>query len=119
MDIINNTDAIYIKYIPKYRLLYHLWLNAKPAPCFRTATLIPPCLTEKKAIRDINYMIDNGDRLDINEYYGRMLYIDITGDYMDKLLYDIYNGHGTAKKIIDQLKLDELCTSITKYYLFY
>ena len=94
-------------------------MSARPAPCFKIHKIPTPMLTEKKAARDINYMIANHDLLDINEYYGRMLYVDITGDYLDNLLYDIYNGHGVSKKIIDSLKMDELRRTVTKYYLFY
>jgi hypothetical protein len=111
-------NMIYIKYLPKDRLLYMLWENAKIAQYFfEYPTTTPPVLTICKARRDINYMIMNNRALDLTTYYGRLVFSDLSGDYYDYFTYELYNGSGSARYIVQQLKMDEMKKAILRYYV--
>ena len=75
--------TIYIGYLPKDRLLYELWLHARRSPNFYYCKELSPILTLEIAKKDINFMLADSRDIDLTTYYGRMLYIDITGDYVD------------------------------------
>ena len=113
-----NNVNIYIKYLPKDILLYHLWLNAKPKKYLLLCDKNIPILTIKKANRDIKLMQMDNRRIDVTTYYGRCVYSDITDDYLDISFYDFHNGKGKGESIINELKLKELSNSVVKYYVF-
>jgi hypothetical protein len=110
---------VYIKHLAKDLLLYELWKAARNSPNLYHCSEMRPTLTYEVTKSDINYMIDNNRKIDVTTYYGRMLYIDISGDYVDVLNYDIYNGRGAAQKIIDKLKERELQKSVCVYFKFF
>lgn len=110
---------IYIKYLPKDKLLYRLWEAARFSPNLYYCQEHRPILTYDIAKNDINFMIHNKRPIDLTTYYGRLLYIDITDDYTDVFNYDLYNGKGTAKKIIDSIKEEEMNNTVCRYYLFF
>lgn len=110
---------IYIKYLPKDILLYTLWENARCATYFNNCNELIPKLTLCKTQRDIKFMITVGRNIHLTIYYGKLLFIDITKDYIDVSKYNFYNGKGLAKKIIDLLKVREMQKIICKYYLFF
>ena len=110
---------IYIKHLAKDILLYELWNAARHSPNFYYCKDVCPNLTPELTKIDINYMINNNRKIDITTYYGRMLYIDITDDYTDVYMYEIYNGEDSAKKIIKLLKEQELRKSICTFYKFF
>jgi len=112
-------NKIYIKYLPKDELLYNLWKNANPARYFNKCRNALPNLSINKAKRDINYMICNNRNIELTTYYGKTLYIDITGDYVDVFAYNLYNGKCQANKIINEIKICELKKTILKYYTFF
>ncbi len=111
-------DLVYIKYLPKDKLLYELWLSAKPSRYFYLCKELLPTTDLSIIKNDINHMIVNGRRIDLTVYYGRRLYIDITDDTVDCSNYDMHNGYGVAEKIIERLKEDELRRSIVNYIKF-
>ncbi len=110
---------VYIKHISKDLLLYELWKAARNSPNLYHCAELRPILTPEITKNDINQMIVNNRNIDLTTYYGRMLYIDITNDYVDVLNYDIYNGFGAAKKVIDRLKEQELKKTVCVYFKFY
>ncbi len=110
---------IYIKYLPKDTLLYSLWQKARLSPNFYYCKELSPVLTLDEARKDIICMIADGRAIDLTTYYGRMLFVDITGDYLDAFSYDLYNGKNSAKKIIDFLKEQELRRTVCNYYKFF
>jgi len=110
---------IYIKYLPKDLLLYELWKAARMSPNFYYCKELSPVLTPEDAKKDINHMIANNREIYLTTYYGRMLFIDITGDYVETFNYDLYNGRNSAKKIIDSLKEEELKKTMCNYYKFF
>ncbi len=110
---------IYIKYLPKDKLLYELWNGARYSPNFYYCPELKPTLTLQTVTDDINHMINNDRDIDLTTYHGRMLFIDITNDYIDTFNYDLYNGRGSAKKIIDILKEEELKRTICTYFKFF
>ena len=111
--------AVYIKHIAKDVLLYELWRAARNSPNFYYCKDLQPTLTPEVTKSDINHMINNERKIDVTTYYGRMLYIDITDDYADVLTYESYNGQGSAEKIINKLKIQELQKSICRYFTFF
>jgi hypothetical protein len=117
MEIYNM--QIYIKYLPKEQLLFELWKYARISPNFYYCKDLSPVLTIEDARKDINCMLANNRDIDLTTYYGRMLFIDITGDYVDTFNYDLYNGLNKAKKIIDLLKEKELRHTLYTYYKFF
>lgn len=110
---------IYIKYLPKDKLLFELWNAARSAPNFYYCKELSPILTLLDAKRDINHMIANNRDVELTNYYGRMLFINITKDYIETTNYDLYNGRHSAKKIIDALKAQELNGLLCTYYKFF
>jgi len=113
-----DTSNIYIRHLPKDRLLWELWNNAKLAQYMILCPDMAPTLTPILARRDINFMIADKRNIDLTTYYGRLLFIDITGDHLDAFTYDMYNGRGKAKGITDKLKLEQLQRTICKFYTF-
>lgn len=111
--------TIYIKHLPKDKLLYELWLAARKSPNFYYCPNAAPILDLETARTDINHMIVNERRLDLSTYYGRMLYVDLTDDTFDSDTYDLYNGRGKASKIVRELKKIELKKTVLCYYKFY
>ena len=110
---------IYIKHLAKDILLFKLWEAARNSPNFYYCKDTCPVLTPKLTKKDINYMISNDRKIDITTYYGRMLYIDISNDYTDVFMYEIYNGQGSAENVIRQLKKQELEKAICTFYKFF
>lgn len=108
---------IYIKNIPKDLLLYELWKHAKLSHYLLHCNNLAPLLTLKDARYAINNMIANNDLISVCTFYGRMIYVDITDDYLDSYNYDMHNGKNAAKKIVDKLKLDQLSQCVIRYYL--
>jgi hypothetical protein len=116
---IDTSGSIYIKYLPKDKLLWELWSHAKLAQYMQLCPELSPELTQSDAMRDINFMIHNNRNIELTTYYGRLLFVDITDDTFDAFTYDMYNGRGTAKDITDKLKIAELRRTICKYYMFH
>ena len=113
------SELIYIKYIPKDKLLYHLWKVAKKSQYLYFYKKKPPILTMHDTKLDLNYMILNKRELSLTTYYGKLLYIDITNDYLDTSIYNMYNGDKLAELVICALKLDEMQKTILRYYTWF
>lgn len=111
---------VYIGYIPKDLLLYSLWKHAKQSPSMKYCKkeLIPDLTLEKTRI-DINHMLHNDRDLILTTYYGKLLFIDITGNICDVLMYNLYNGRRSAENVIHKLKTDLLKNISMRYYKFY
>jgi hypothetical protein len=114
----NENGMVFIKHLPKDKLLFDLWHSAKPVIYMSKCSSIAPILTLKQAREDINYMIQDNREVELTTYYGRLIFLDITGDYLSTYSYDIHNGKGVATAIIRNLKITELNRSILKYYTF-
>lgn len=110
---------ILIKYLPKDKLLFELWKAARISPNFYYCIKFVPTLTLDVVKNDINHMLSDKRDIELTAYYGRMLFVNITGDYMDTTEYDLYNGKYAAKKIIDDLKEGELYNTLCTYYKFF
>lgn len=95
---------IYIRNIPKDLLLFELWQNARLSPILMFCKETEPVLTIELARYALNNMIANNDSLSVCTFYGKPLYIDITGDFMDPDIYDTYNGKNLTSKVVDKLK---------------
>jgi len=108
----------YIKYLPKDILLYELWLAARNSPYFYYCVDKLPTLTLEIARSDLNEMISTGRNFELTNYYGRMLYLDIRGDFCNVEKYEIYNGKNTALNIIKKLKEQQLRQIVLKFYTF-
>jgi hypothetical protein len=109
---------IYIKHLAKDKLLYALWKAAtRYSHYIYYCHDVMPNATLEKARRDINHMIANERPLYLTTYYGKLLYIDITGDYLDPFTYNMYNGSYKAEKMINALKQDELEATVLRYYV--
>ena len=111
---------IYIKNIPKELLLYELWLYAKTSFYFKPRkgiSIAPPILTISLAKNALNYMIGNNDLLSVCTFYGKLLYVDITGDYLDPFNYNAHNGKFLAEEIILHLKKRLLKECLLKFIL--
>lgn len=115
----DDNDLIYIKHLPMGKLLWALWSNAKLDRYMQLCPELAPELTQAQAWRDINFMLMDQRPIALTTYYGRLLFVDITNDYLDVFTYDMYNGSGMAKKITNKLKLEELLRSMCKYYTFH
>lgn len=113
-----NDDMIYIKHLPLGKLLWSLWSHAKLDRYMQLCPKLAPKLTIQKAWRDINFMTMDNRKIALTTYYGRLLFVDITGDYLDVFTYDMYNGRNMAKKITNKLKLEELKNTMCKFYTF-
>jgi len=50
----------------------------------------------------------NGDRIYMTSYHGRMIFSDLTSDYFDEFNYDMYNGKGLARRIVERLQDEEI-----------
>jgi hypothetical protein len=118
-EIDECSDLVYIKHLPKNKLLYHLWESAKIIHYFKLVPNNIPICTISNIDEDILYMNLNKRDIELTTYYGRALYVNLSNDYMDTFAYDMHNGRGTCKKIIQQLKKEELQKSIMRFYLKY
>lgn len=114
-----NDDIVYIKHLPKDILLYELWKNARISQNFYYCQYLAPKLTKKRAKKDIHNIINYSYSKKITTYYGRLIFADISGDYLNTFDYNLYNGVNSAQKIIKSLKIEELKRSVLKYYTFY
>ena len=114
-------SLIYISGLPKDKLLYELWRHARPSPFFLYCKDKLPMLTLTQARLDINEMLKNNYNIYLNTYYGKTLYIDISGDVFDMTDYAAYNRIDEKKviEIINKLKIEELNQFILKYYIFF
>ncbi len=109
---------IYIKHLAKDKLLYALWKAATRRSHYLYYFHDDlPQTTLNKIRRDLNHMIKNNRPLYLTTYYGKLLYIDISNDYLDDETYNMYNGAKKAEKIINDLKQDELEESLLRYYV--
>lgn len=108
---------IYIKHLPKDKLLFKLWEQAQIAEYFSQCMHRVPVLTQNKALRDVVHFVQNRDQLELTTYYGRLIYADLSKDFLDPSWYNYYNGRGKAQRIIRRLKLEELKKTILKYYV--
>ena len=110
-------DKIYIKYLPKDKLLYYLWRGARLSTYFVYCNDKIPILTLSKARRDINYMLQNKSDIKLTTYYGRPLFINISTHWISSDDYNIYNGKNTLERIVKRIKLEEMQKSILRYYI--
>jgi hypothetical protein len=113
--------TIYIANLPKDKLLYELWLNARSSPYFLYCKDKLPKLTIEQVRKDINEMLKNGHSVYLNSYYGKTMYIDISGDIFDTADYSAYNRVSCEKiiNIVNRLKLEELNKFILKYFIYW
>ncbi len=109
----------YIRFIPKDILMLELWKAARKSPYHHYIDIKETQLTLEEIRNDINYMILNNRDLCVTTYYGKMLFIDVSKDYVDTNLYNLYNGKNKAELIIRNLKLKELEKTLIKYYTFF
>ena len=114
-------SLIYINHLPKDKLLFELWKNARVSPYFVFCEDKIPTLTISQVRDDITEMIQNNRQINLTTYYGRMLYIDISGSVMNTLDYEAFNRINEEKiiNIINKLKFEELRITICKYYIFW
>jgi hypothetical protein len=108
--------GVFIKHLDKYKLLYELWSYAKFSMHFYYCIHLAPKLNLDQVKIDINDLYERKEKLIFTVYYGRLLHVDITGDYLDTYEYNKYNGKGNAECIINSLKKDELFLTACKYY---
>jgi len=118
-EVDNDSGMLFIKFLPKDKLLWSLWKHAKHAQYMYYCSDLAPELTLQRARKDVNYMIQDNRDIELTTYYGRLVFVDISGDYLDAFTYNLYNGRGTAERIITNLKIEELMRSIVKYYTFF
>ena len=105
-----------VKYLPKDKLLYKLWQNARRSPFMYYGNFsLDPLLNIKS---DINNLIQDKGYVDLTTYYGRLLFIKIKDNILENQTYDCYNGE-ISKKIVADYKLQEMKKCILKYYKFY
>ena len=110
-------DLVYIGHLPKDLLLYNLWKSARCSPYFYHCKDKLPTLSLYEVREAIDFMLQDNRPIEITTFYGRFLYLDISNDLLDISIYDNFNGMGTAKNIIDKLKISELQRSILRYYI--
>jgi len=110
---------VYIKYLPKDVLLYRLWCNARPAQYFYYCPETRHTLTLDQVRDDINNMLANGTEITLGSYQGKLLYVKISDDYLDTLQYNSHNGNGSAERIINEIKKEELNKVLLAYYKFF
>jgi len=106
-------NTIYIKHLPKDKLLYNLWLKAKTAKYMNK----PINLTLDQVKTDINFMIKNHREIELTTYHGKSLFVNITHDHLDPFTYTQFNGDDIVQSIITNMKKQELKKSICKYYI--
>jgi len=109
----------YIKYLPKDKLLYNLWLKARTADILTSCLSSDlPLLTPQIAKDDVDDMIKNQRDISVTIYYGRSLFVNLTNDYFDTSGYNMYNGVHAAEYIVNLLKKEEIQKCVMKYHLF-
>ncbi len=107
---------MYIKYLPKDALLYALWCKAKTAPILYHYKNYKPVLTIETVQADLNAMIKNNRPMQLSVYHGKYLYVDLTNETFDSVMYNSYNGWRQAEKIVSELKLQQLQKMILTYH---
>lgn len=110
---------IFIKHLPKDRLLFALWKEARIAPFFYYCPEKATDISLEIVTDDINNMINNSRDIDLTTYHSRLLYINITSDLVDVSDYNTYNGTGKAERVINELKKEELTKTIITYHKFF
>lgn len=91
------TEKINIKELNKAEVLAALYNNAKPQGMgFLHYT--PDNMTTKQAQELLDKNITYFDYLK-----GRVMKVEISGDYLDPWLYDRDNGHGAAQEALNHL----------------
>jgi hypothetical protein len=106
--------ALYIKYLPKDRLLFELWKRARRSQHFYYCPHLMPKLDLVQCRKDINMMIASNDKIEVCTYFGRLVYVDITGDYLDSFNYDVHNGDDAALSVVTELKKEELLKAVLR-----
>ena len=102
-----TSNLIYIKYLPKDEIIYNLWIYAKYAKYADDCIEQMPTLYLNNVRQDLQMMEKNKRELELTLYYGKMLFVNIEGDYFSPSTYDLYNGYNLAKYIICQVKINE------------
>jgi hypothetical protein len=115
----NKLEIVYIGDLPKDKLLFYLWYNAKISDKYKHCGNIvnyeiPNLQTIKE---DLNNIYKNNGNYFIGEYYFKELYIDIFPDNCYVHGYNLDNGYKHAQKIISMLKMEELRKCVTNYYI--
>lgn len=113
----SQVQTVNIQYLPKDILLYHLWKHAKVIHYFENVKDIPKesiTLTIDKAREEIAHM---EPETYLTYFYGRTLFIDITGNDFYCGAYNRRNGKNLAQLIIRELKIAQLEKTALKYYL--
>jgi hypothetical protein len=115
MNFISNLNTINIKYLCKIDIIYELWKNALVSEFAEYGPDIEePC---KEIIElDIHNMFISG-RMYFTLYYGKLLFIDITDNTCDVTYYNSYNGKHLGQKILADLKIKEMESTIFKYQI--
>jgi hypothetical protein len=102
-----------IRFLPKYKILYDLWNNARKAPFMYYGNFqLDPV---KNIKNDINNMFADKGYIDLTTYYGRLLFIKIYNNRLENNMYDCYNNN-ISKKIIADNKLEQMKKCILNYY---
>lgn len=109
-------NILYIKHLPKEKIIYHLWYNAITLSYLEKNRHKIPLLTNEIIIEDINNMYNDNKELLFTIYFGKPLYVELTGDYLNVRRYNKYNGKNKGQVIIKRLKKIELKNAILKYY---
>ena len=112
-------DLVYIKDLPKDELLYKLWLVAKKSQYLYYYNGDLPMLTRATAKQDLSQMIINKRDLSLTTYYGKLLYIDLSEDWLDTSIYNLYNGQRLAELVISTLQLEEMQRTVLRYYTIF
>ena len=113
-----TSNLIYIKYLPKAEIIYNLWVHAKYAKYADDCIDKMPTLYLNDVKKDLLEMEKNKRDIELTLYYGKMLFININGDYLNPATYDSYNGYKLAKYIICQVKIDEISKCLCKTVIF-
>lgn len=101
----------YIKHLDISRLLFNLWSAARYTIwCIDDPR--KPVLTMEICQRDIATMIASGRPLDLDIYYGKPLYVDLSDEVLDTTRYNRYNGKNSAEKIVAQMQKTEMHLSV-------
>ena len=108
---------IYIKYLPKDKLLHYLWKGARFAPHIENNSHLIKSPSIKKIKKDLYYLSGDFSNRKITLYHGKYLFINPLEDYINTELYNFHNGNGKAEEIINGLKKDEIEKVILRFFV--
>jgi hypothetical protein len=109
-------EVVCIKYLPRDLLLHELWLGAMMCQNLARCTQLAPNLTLAQVKKDIRFMGRDKRELSLTTYWGRSLFVKLSGNYLDTFTYDMMNGPGRGRAVIDRLKRQELGRMVVRFY---